>query len=65
VHHDLWIKQGIIRYIDVHDINFRPPLEDIIKELKNLRLLSVMAGNKEVQARGYRACTIMNQTNPG
>jgi peroxiredoxin (alkyl hydroperoxide reductase subunit C) len=29
-------KQGIIRYIDVHDINRRPPLEDIIRELEKL-----------------------------
>ncbi len=29
-------KKGIIRYIDVHDINKRPPLEDIINALKNL-----------------------------
>ena len=27
-------KAGIIRYIDVHDINKRPPLEDIIKALE-------------------------------
>jgi peroxiredoxin len=29
-------KKGIIRYIDVHDINKRPPLEDIIRELEKL-----------------------------
>jgi peroxiredoxin len=29
-------KQGIIRYIDVHDINKRPPLESIISELEKL-----------------------------
>jgi peroxiredoxin (alkyl hydroperoxide reductase subunit C) len=29
-------KQGIIRYIDVHDINSRPPLEGIINELEKL-----------------------------
>ena len=29
-------KQGIIRYIDVHDINTRPPLEGIINELEKL-----------------------------
>jgi peroxiredoxin len=29
-------KEGRIRYIDVHDINKRPPLEDIINELKKL-----------------------------
>ena len=29
-------KKSIIRYIDVHDINKRPPLEDIIRELEKL-----------------------------
>ena len=29
-------KNGIIRYIDVHDINRRPPLEDIGRELQKL-----------------------------
>jgi peroxiredoxin (alkyl hydroperoxide reductase subunit C) len=29
-------KQGVIRYIDVHDINQRPPLEDLIGELSKL-----------------------------
>ena len=29
-------KKGIIRYIDVHDINRRPSLGDIVRELKNL-----------------------------
>ena len=29
-------KRGIIRYIDVHDINKRPALEDLAKELENL-----------------------------
>ncbi|MBN2467396.1 MAG: peroxiredoxin [Deltaproteobacteria bacterium] len=29
-------KKGVIRYIDVHDINERPPLEDLITELKKL-----------------------------
>jgi peroxiredoxin (alkyl hydroperoxide reductase subunit C) len=29
-------KKGIIRYIDVHDINQRPPLEALIKELEKL-----------------------------
>ena len=29
-------KKGIIRYIDVHDINQRPPLETIIRELEKL-----------------------------
>jgi peroxiredoxin (alkyl hydroperoxide reductase subunit C) len=30
-------KKGKIRYIDVHDINQRPPLEDIINELTKLQ----------------------------
>ncbi|MEN6620194.1 MAG: peroxiredoxin [Smithella sp.] len=30
-------KKGIIRYIDVHDINQRPPLEDLIRELEKLK----------------------------
>lgn len=30
-------KKGIIRYIDVHDINKRPPLEDLIDELEKLK----------------------------
>ncbi|OGW51926.1 MAG: alkyl hydroperoxide reductase [Nitrospirae bacterium RBG_13_43_8] len=30
-------KKGIIRYIDVHDINKRPPLEDIVRELGRLK----------------------------
>ena len=29
-------KQGIIRYIDVHDINKRPYLEDLVNELEKL-----------------------------
>jgi peroxiredoxin (alkyl hydroperoxide reductase subunit C) len=29
-------RQGIIRYLDVHDINTRPPLEGIINELEKL-----------------------------
>ena len=29
-------KQGIIRYIDVHDINKRPPLEVLVQELEAL-----------------------------
>lgn len=29
-------KKGIIRYIDVHDINRRPSLGDIVRELKDL-----------------------------
>jgi len=30
-------KQGIIRYIDVHDINERPPLEGIVRALEKLK----------------------------
>jgi peroxiredoxin len=30
-------KKGIIRYIDVHDINERPHLEDLITELEKLK----------------------------
>jgi peroxiredoxin len=30
-------KNGIIRYIDVHDINRRPPLELLIRELEKLK----------------------------
>jgi alkyl hydroperoxide reductase subunit AhpC len=29
-------KKGIIRYIDVHDINKRPPIEDLVRELDRL-----------------------------
>ncbi len=29
-------KKGIIRYIDVHNINQRPPLEELIRELEKL-----------------------------
>ena len=29
-------KKGIIRYIDVHDINEKPPLEDLVKALEDL-----------------------------
>ena len=29
-------KKGIIRYIDVHDINERPPLESLVAELRKL-----------------------------
>jgi peroxiredoxin (alkyl hydroperoxide reductase subunit C) len=29
-------KGGIIRYIDVHDINKRPPLEEVVKALKKV-----------------------------
>ncbi len=29
-------KNGIIRYIDVHDINKRPPLENLVNELEKL-----------------------------
>jgi peroxiredoxin (alkyl hydroperoxide reductase subunit C) len=30
-------KKGIIRYIDIHDINKRPPLEDLVNELEKLK----------------------------
>jgi len=30
-------KEGLIRYIDVHDINRRPPLEDLFRELEKLK----------------------------
>jgi peroxiredoxin (alkyl hydroperoxide reductase subunit C) len=30
-------KKGILRYIDVHDINKRPPLEDMVNELEKLQ----------------------------
>ena len=30
-------RKGIIRYIDVHDINERPPLESIIQQIEKLR----------------------------
>lgn len=30
-------KQGIIRYIDVHDINKRPPLENLVSALEKLK----------------------------
>jgi peroxiredoxin len=30
-------KQGMIRYIDVHNINQRPPLEDLVRELEKLK----------------------------
>jgi peroxiredoxin (alkyl hydroperoxide reductase subunit C) len=30
-------KKGIIRYIDVHDVNKRPPLEDLVREMGKLR----------------------------
>jgi len=29
-------KEGIIRYIDVHDINEKPPLEELVKALEDL-----------------------------
>jgi peroxiredoxin len=29
-------KKGVIRYIDVHDINKRPPLEDLVNALEKL-----------------------------
>jgi len=31
-------KKGIIRYIDVHDINQRPPLEVLVRELEKLKI---------------------------
>jgi peroxiredoxin len=30
-------KKGIIRYIDIHDINKRPPLDDLVKQLQKLK----------------------------
>jgi peroxiredoxin (alkyl hydroperoxide reductase subunit C) len=30
-------KTGVIRYIDIHDINERPPLESIIRQLEKMR----------------------------
>lgn len=30
-------KKGIIRYIDVHDINERPPLENLVRELEKIK----------------------------
>jgi peroxiredoxin len=30
-------KNGVIRYIDVHDINRRPPLEDLFRALEKLK----------------------------
>ena len=30
-------KKGVIRYIDVHDINKRPQLEDLVRELEKLK----------------------------
>jgi peroxiredoxin (alkyl hydroperoxide reductase subunit C) len=30
-------KKGIIRFIDIHDINRRPPLEDIVNALERLQ----------------------------
>lgn len=30
-------KKGAIRYIDVHNINQRPPLEDLVRQLENLK----------------------------
>ena len=30
-------KKGIIRYVDVHDINKRPALEDLVRELEKLK----------------------------
>jgi peroxiredoxin (alkyl hydroperoxide reductase subunit C) len=30
-------KKGIVRYIDIHDINKRPPLDDLVKALEKLK----------------------------
>jgi peroxiredoxin len=30
-------KKGIVRYIDVHDINKRPPLDDLVSALEKLK----------------------------
>jgi len=30
-------KKGVIQHIDVHDINKRPPLEGIVRELEKLQ----------------------------
>ena len=30
-------EKRIVRYVDIHDINKRPPLDDLIKELKKLK----------------------------
>jgi peroxiredoxin (alkyl hydroperoxide reductase subunit C) len=30
-------KKGVVRYIDVHDINERPPLEDLVEALGRLK----------------------------
>jgi peroxiredoxin (alkyl hydroperoxide reductase subunit C) len=30
-------KKGTIRYIDIHDINKRPRLEDLVKALQDLK----------------------------
>jgi len=30
-------KKGTIRYVDIHDINVRPPLEDLIEALEKLK----------------------------
>lgn len=29
-------KKGLIRYMDIHDINKRPPLDDLVRELERL-----------------------------
>ncbi|PKN51431.1 MAG: peroxiredoxin [Deltaproteobacteria bacterium HGW-Deltaproteobacteria-13] len=31
-------KKGVIRYIDVHNINQRPPLETLVRELEKLKI---------------------------
>jgi hypothetical protein len=30
-------KKGIVRYIDIHDINKRLPLDDLVNELEKLK----------------------------
>jgi len=30
-------KQGVIRYVDVHDINERPPLDELVRALERLK----------------------------
>jgi len=45
-------KKGIIRYIDVHDINERPPLENLVKALEKLKQEPLFRG-KKVDTGGY------------
>jgi peroxiredoxin (alkyl hydroperoxide reductase subunit C) len=30
-------KQGVVRFIDVHDINVRPPMEDLFQALEQIQ----------------------------